>query len=87
MVGAELERAVAREGDPHDEEQIGADGQHVVPAEAVRQPGLDAAEECTGTVGEEDEGGGQNQNQGGRAVEHDRIQTYLLVCFCWRSSH
>ncbi len=86
MLLAELEGAEAREGHPGDEEQVGADGQHVVPAEAVRQPLLDAAEQGSGAVGIEDEGGGQNQDQCGRAEEHDRIQTYLLVCFYWRSS-
>ncbi|MCY1291010.1 hypothetical protein D9M70_401810 [compost metagenome] len=87
VVGAEPERAEAREGDPHHEEQVGPDRQHVVPAEAVRQPRLGAVEQRAGAVREEDECGGQNQDQCGRAEEHDRIQTGLLVCFYWRSSH
>ncbi|MCY1548056.1 hypothetical protein D9M68_841440 [compost metagenome] len=75
--------AVTGERDVEDEEQVRADGQHVVPAETAREPALRLAEPGTGTVGEDDQGNREKQDQGGGSVEHDRIQTHLpMACCC-----
>ena len=61
------------EGDGDDEQQVAADHQHVVPAEAARQPGLRLAQHATGGFGNCDQQGSQQQDQQGRGEKHHAV--------------
>ncbi|MCY1359000.1 hypothetical protein D9M69_455510 [compost metagenome] len=83
VVGAQAQMAVAGEGDIEHEEQVGAYGQHVVPAETAREPALGLAEPGAGTIGEDDQGNREQQDERGGPEEHDRIQTHLAMACCY----
>ncbi|MCY1177051.1 hypothetical protein D9M73_173420 [compost metagenome] len=78
VLAAQLEFAVGRKRQADDENQIGGNHHHVVPAEAAGQPGLRHTEQSAGLLRGDDQNGGQQQNQRGRGVEHPTVDRHLL---------
>ncbi|MNF96155.1 hypothetical protein D3C84_789360 [compost metagenome] len=73
ILAAKLELAEIGEGQNDDEQQVAANHQHVVPAEAARQPGLGLVQHAAGGFGNCDQQGSQQQDQQRRGEEHHAV--------------